>query len=685
MSVYAFDESVLADWQRDAVDAWFAARRPDNSIRGTFEVFTGGGKTVMALAAAARLSSSEPDLKLAIVVPTEALARQWAMSVQSWLDLPASRIGLLGAGGSSTLQTCDVLVAVLNSAARKLPALAEPTDAQPLMLIVDECHRAGAPVFRQVFDTTSPYRLGLSATPDREELDEHGEPLRWDEQVLGRELGDVVTRFSLKDARDIGWLPDFTIHHHGICLPPDERHAYERVTSRVNDLADQLESHGVPTNQARQASGRGDDTAKLASAYVAAVATRKDLLYRATERHRIVRALVTRLTTRDTPPKILLFHERVSEAEALHSDLAQQLPDRVALEHSKLPAREREAALQRFREGTRPVLVSVKSLIEGIDVPDADVGISVASSSSVRQRVQSLGRVLRRPFGDAAEKRAEMHVVYVAESVDELIYAKEDWSDLTGADANRYWLWPLDPDRPPEEQAGPPHTPLPTEEMEWERLGGEIPEQPVPWRGAIPHAEYSVDTRGTVRNTVGALIANPQGVDDIVTAVRGQPGGRFRLTPLHRLVIIFKQTDEGTVPYLAGRLEERFRPLESTEVESSVDATSLTPGDTYHGPRTEAGGSYKLRQKRGGVIERRTRDGAEFAVTDDGSPEAAAATRLLAAWQGLQLVGMPVSVNELGHAWYVEAGQPRFLADVNPGIRFPSDPSDDGASKERST
>lgn len=682
MAPHCFDESILADWQRDAVNAWFAAQRPDGSIRGTFEVFTGGGKTVMALAAAARLSRAEPDLKIAIVVPTEALARQWAVSVHRWLGLPAARIGLLGAGGSSTLQTCDVLVSVLNSAAKKLATLAEPDDAQPLLLIVDECHRAGAPVFRKVFDTAAPYRLGLSATPDREELDEHGEPLRWDEQILGRELGDVVARFSLKDARDIGWLPDYTIHHHGIQLPPDERQAYERVSSRINDLADQLESHGVPTSQARQAVSRGDDTAKLASAYVAAVATRKDLLYRATERHRIVRTLVTRIAARDRAPRILLFHERVAQAEALHGDLARQLPGKVALEHSGLPTRDREAALQRFRDGTRPVLVSVKSLIEGIDVPDADVGISVASTSSVRQRVQSLGRVLRRPFGDAAEKRAEMHVVYVADSVDEFIYAREDWSDLTGTDANRYWLWPLEPDEPPEEQPGPPHAPLPTEEMEWDRLGRELPGQPIPWRGAIPDAEYSVDTRGTVRNAVGTLIANPQGVEGMIMAVRGKPGGRFRLTPLNRLVLVFKRTPEGTVPYLAGRLEERFQPLEPTPTDPTVATAELAAGDLYHGPRTDAGGTYKLRQKRGGVIERRTRQGAEFAVTDNGSPEAAAAARLLHSWQGLKLVGMPISVNELGHAWYLEAGQPRFLADVNPGLAFPSDVTDDHTTEE---
>ena len=94
---------------------------------------------------------------------------------------------------------------------------------------------------------------------------------------------------------------------------------------------------------------------------------------------------------------MLLFHERVAEAEALAGYLKSHLgDDRVGLEHSGLAPGPRRRSIEAFRSGATPVLVSVRSLIEGINVPEADVGVSVASSSSVRQRVQSLGRVLRR-------------------------------------------------------------------------------------------------------------------------------------------------------------------------------------------------------------------------------------------------------------------------------------------------
>ena len=107
------------------------------------------------------------------------------------------------------------------------------------------------------------------------------------------------------------------------------------------------------------------------------------------------------------------------------------------------------------------MLVSVKSLVEGIDVPEADTGVSVASTSSVRQRVQALGRVLRRVVDeDGTSKRSTMHLLYVDGTVDDLIYAKADWSDLTGEDANHYWKWAFESELPErQDRAAPDPTP----------------------------------------------------------------------------------------------------------------------------------------------------------------------------------------------------------------------------------
>lgn len=664
----------LVDWQRNAVDAWVAGDgRPHT---GTLEIFTGGGKTLLALTAIARASADAPGLRIVIVVPTEALAHQWMRSVERHTSIQQGEIGLMGAGGHGDLTRYRVLVCVLNSAAKLLAGMAE--QAQPLMLVVDECHRAGAPSYSQVLDTRAAYRLGLSATPDREEFDDDGEPLLYDEQRVGLSLGGVVARFSLKDARQIGWLPDYEIHHHGLTLHEDERQEYESISRQVDDLADHLRQMGIDTSRAHSLQSQGGDVGEAVRAYVAATSRRKDFLYRARERSRVA-ARVVAASMRGRTRRVLLFHERVAQAVELHHELQERLPDvKVALEHSKLPQRERAEALAMFRTGEAPVLVSVKSLIEGIDVPEADVGVSVASSASVRQRIQALGRVLRRTFDDTAERKvAEMHVLYVANSVDELIYAREDWGDLTGDAQNTFWLWPLDPEAQPDRQDGPPATPRPTEEQEWERLGETAPAEPVLWQAAFAGQEYSVDTLGTVKNELGTTITNPQGVDRMVEAVRGRPGGRFRVTPQHRLVLVARDGKERTEVLVAGQLSDPFlaRNEDKQETLTDIDVTVLRPGAPYLGPGDDVGGEYQLRLKRGGLIERKVKGGAQFALTSDPARAELAenATRLLAAWKTVLNRGITFQVNELGHAWYEAEGERRFLADVPGGFAWQED------------
>ena len=74
---------------------------------------------------------------------------------------------------------------------------------------------------------------------------------------------------------------------------------------------------------------------------------------------------------------------------------------RIAREHLVMPitcdigARERDAALDRFRRGDLRALVSSRVLNEGLDVPDAEVGILVGGTQGTREYVQRLGRLLR--------------------------------------------------------------------------------------------------------------------------------------------------------------------------------------------------------------------------------------------------------------------------------------------------
>ena len=267
-------------------------------------------------------------------------------------------------------------------------------------------------------------------------------------------------------------------------------------------------------------------------------------------------------------------------------------------------------------------------------------------------------------------------MLYIVDTVDEIIYAKEDWSDLTGEAANQYWVWPLDPDAPPERRDAPPLTPRPTEEQEWERLGRRAPQEPVEWLGVIPDREYSVDTTGTVTTRSGAVVTNPQGVDEMILRLRDRPGGRFYVTPAHHLVIAWGQHNGESTSFAIGQLAEPFALLDSVPSNGEVPAvSSLRPGDPYTGPSTmtaapsscASGAAASSNDDKGREVEAAFDEGTGRLLQEQN------ARALLDAWRSLARPGMTVKVNHAGHAWYLDAGQPRYLASVEGGFVFPSD------------
>jgi superfamily II DNA or RNA helicase len=667
---------VLHEWQEEAVRCWVAgtARGP---YSGTLEIFTGGGKTLIALMCWRVASREAIGLKFIVVVPTQALAHQWTNAIERFTTIPLDRIGLLGGGKNDGLEGHDALVAVINTASAKLPSIAVGSTA-PLMLVVDECHRAGADSFRRVLGTPARFRLGLSATPERDEFDEHGEPLRYDEQAVAQSLGRLVYRFGLKEARQAGWLPSYEIHHHGVALSDPERARYEDLTRQVDEIKKRLEGLGEETRRARSLVRRPGDLGSLARSYIAITGKRKDLLYKARARNVVAASVVADAYSEPIARRMILFHERVAEAQSLYEVVGGFVPvAQLALEHSKLPESERRRSVDRFRSGDARVLVSVKSLIEGIDVPEANVGISVASSASVRQRIQSLGRVLRRSFDEtAAPKHAMMHVIYISGTVDEQIYAKEDWSDITGEANNLYWQW----DATGEERSaltGPPREPQPSEETIWESFGRTLPQElPVDWHGSIYGQEYSADTRGNITNTAGKVIANPQGVGRMVEAVRGRAGGRFRVTPKYGLVIISRFEGAGLRWSLAGQLLEAFEAEDTAQGEDLPMSVleKLLPGALFTGRANAMNGTFRLRQKSGGVIERKIGRDAQVAIIDVSSAGGKNGSRTIEAWRSLGMSGMEVYVSAQEIVWYREDGRAKVLAYVPGGFAWPPTP-----------
>ena len=466
----------LHAWQAGAVEAWFSAGR-----RGTIKVVTGAGKTILALAIAERLQHDDPDLRMAVVVPTIVLMNQWYDVLATHSNLPSRAVARLGGGevGDFTGET-RILLAVLATARKELPRLVQQAGVgRHLLLIADECHRVGAPEMSAVLNTERAYSLGLSATPERED-DAAPEAGTGRGSPIEAEIGPIVYEMTFAAAIREGVLPPFEIHHFGIPLSSQEAHQYATLSRSISDLRRQLTASSPAARQAgggerllawaRRVSSRGSSNlASAAAQYVNDTTRRKQLLYRAESRKEAALALVQGALAIRADARIILFHESINEVVSLFEMLTRNgLP--AVMEHSELTSELRESTLELFRAGIAQVVVSARSLIEGFNVPEADLGIIVASSSSPRQRIQSIGRVLRRYQDSTGEqKTSRVCVLYVRDSVDEAIYEKEDWDRLLGLDRNRYFTW--DPPAEPIEQPEAPRRAPPREDaIDFDRL-----------------------------------------------------------------------------------------------------------------------------------------------------------------------------------------------------------------------
>jgi len=401
-------------WQESCLEAWEA-----NGFRGIVQAVTGAGKTRLAVRAIERLLEKCPrNLRVSIVVPTRALMLQWKRILRIAMaehDFPAD---------------FQYQIYVINSAryqlARKI--LKELQGGDTALLIADECHRYTGPENRRIFEFVpfaagAPgryYALGLTATV----------PGSGNREILESAVGRLIFRYSYENALTDGVVAEFVLFQIGLDFDVDEYEEYEEFSEKMKILRRQLcarcpvlKERNVPFFAILQglAKDADDDRSELARAYLRLSYNRKRLVCMARGRLDCAFWLIRSLNDRESGSrkKIIIFSESIEQAEALWEALRREYGGGVGKYHSKAGKQANENALSRFRTGELSMLVTCKALDEGIDVPDAAIGIVLSGTGMERQRIQRLGRILRKsenkPF-------ACLYYLFVKESVEEKGY-----------------------------------------------------------------------------------------------------------------------------------------------------------------------------------------------------------------------------------------------------------------------
>jgi superfamily II DNA or RNA helicase len=342
-------------YQTEALDAWTQA-----GGRGVVVLPTGAGKTALALMAIARLG-----VRPLIVVPTLELLKQWADGLHRFLGLPAEAVGRVG-GGERHVRAATVIT--YDSAWRR------PRDLQPFgLLVFDEVHHLPSASYRRIASSSeAPFRLGLTATPERADLLHHD---------LERLVGPVVFRRSPGELARSRHIASFRQERLFIDLTPEEELRYYQLMSRFQWYMARKRLRGQGFQQLVLRAG--SDPAARDALHCHQQARQVALNAEGKAAH------VLSLLRRHADDRVLVFCEYTSVVDSLSQRLL--LP---AVTY-RTPAAERRETLHRFRRGEYTKLITGRVLNEGVDVPDANVAIVVSGSATPREQIQRLGRVLR--------------------------------------------------------------------------------------------------------------------------------------------------------------------------------------------------------------------------------------------------------------------------------------------------
>ncbi|WP_051224468.1 sigma-70 family RNA polymerase sigma factor [Pseudoclavibacter soli] len=385
----------LYRWQREAFDAWVTQWH-----RGVVEAITGSGKTHLGVLAVRHALSA--GYNVVVMVPTIELLDQWHRTLsQELTDVP---IGRLGGGNHDDLYEYDVLIGTVHSIARRFggdgPDLL--SKHRQGLLIADECHRYAAAQFSSALSENFDWRLGLTATYER------GDQL--DENVLDPFFGGIVYRLWYDRALADRVIAPFDIALVAVELDAARREAYDRLSQRIHDARRTLYGYLPP----KMLNAAGDLAVPFA-VFLHLVTVWAGAA-EPSARRSVAQSLLTAIAGRrgllaDAPAKIdaldslgpavrrahgTLVFAQTKQAALLATSRLQRQGVRAAATYSGLSRDERQQSLAEFRSRTVEVLAAPRVLDEGIDVPDADLGIVLAANQSRRQMVQRLGRVIRR-------------------------------------------------------------------------------------------------------------------------------------------------------------------------------------------------------------------------------------------------------------------------------------------------
>ncbi|MDW8781335.1 MULTISPECIES: DEAD/DEAH box helicase family protein [Bacillus cereus group] len=374
-------EYTIRDYQKEAIKSWF-----ENECKGLLEMATGTGKTITALSAVSFLwKALSSRLAVIIVCPYTHLVDQWVKDIKKFNMNPLVakqsrnlweedlRFNISAFKNGIINHFCLITTNKTFSSKTMQDLLSQLKGE--VVFVADEAHHLGAINNRMNLMEHFPYRLALSATPNRW-YDEEGT-----EALLKYFGGKVVFEFGLKKA--IGeFLTEYYYYPHVVYLDIDENEKYYEITRKLSNFYSPNGELDLKGNEGLQ---------KL-------LIERARILNSA--RNKLIK--LKELIEKNKESKYNIIYcgdssiDNEKQVSAVVKLLGNELNMRAHTFTSNESSLQRQELLKRFELGELQALVAIKCLDEGVDVPATQNAYILASSTNPREFIQRRGRVLRK-------------------------------------------------------------------------------------------------------------------------------------------------------------------------------------------------------------------------------------------------------------------------------------------------
>ena len=385
--------------QIDAYEAW-----KKNNYKGIFAMATGTGKTVTALNCVLEQYINKGFYKAIIVVPTQALAIQWeneanffnfqniisTHTTKNWKNKLSRYITRTLISKNKDL----ILITTYATFNRQniQQFISKKTTVEDMIYIADEAHNLGSPTSLKNLPLQIHKRIGLSATPERV-YDETGSNEVF--SFFNSQPPKYTYRFSMRQAIDNNILCNYEYFPIFVELTIEEMNSYKEVTKQLRKFID-------------------TKTGKYSKDAEMLLLKRKRIIHKAANKKNELIKLVKKLDEQQKLNYTFVFVPEGFEPNYSENDYYKTQEEDIKLidEYSNIfktkgynyhqytaGIKDSEQILNLFESGKIQILLSMKCLDEGVDIPKAKNAIFCSSTGNPRQFIQRRGRVLRKAKG----------------------------------------------------------------------------------------------------------------------------------------------------------------------------------------------------------------------------------------------------------------------------------------------